>query len=104
MSKEVNVPKVVRRVIGIIEVDSGTVVVGDPAYTLSSVEDGKPGIDYAAVTRDFSEKPAIQLDDKPVVLLANFGGDGPYAVIGEFEDGEFMRAIIEFEPLDLEDD
>jgi len=100
MSREGNVAKVVRRVIGIIEVDSGTVVVGDPAYTLPSVEDGKPGIDYAAVTRDLSEKPAIQLDDKPVVLLSNFGGDGPYAVIGEFEDGEFMRAIIEFQPLE----
>ncbi len=100
MSREGTVTKIVRRVIGIIEVDSGTVVVGDPAYTLPSVKDGKPGIDYAAVTRDHSAKPGIQLDDQPVVLLANFGGDGPYAVIGEFEDGEFMRAIIEFEPLE----
>ena len=33
--------KVERRVIGIIEVDSGTVVVGDPAYTLPSVADAK---------------------------------------------------------------
>ncbi len=88
-----------RRIIGVIEVDSGTVVVGDPAYTLPSVEDGKAGIDYSAVLADV-ESHGRQLAEQPVVLLANFGGDGAYPVIGEFEDGEFMRAIIEFEPLD----
>lgn len=96
--------KVERRVIGIIEVDSGTVLVGDPAYALPNAEEGKPGIDYAAVLRTPDDVPAAQLDEKPVVLLANFGGDGAYQVIGEFEDGEFMRAIIEFEPLEDEDD
>jgi len=92
--------KVERRLIGIVEVDSGTVVVGDPAYMLPRAADGVAGIDYSAVLRDLGPKPAVQLDEKPVVLLANFGGDGPYPVFGEFEDGEFMRAIIEFEPLE----
>ncbi len=96
-------PKVERRMLGVIEVDSGTVVIGDPAYTLPDAAERKPGIDYSALP-DLTGAPAYQLADQPVVLLANFGGDGPYAVIGEFEDGEFMRAIIEFEPLDLEDD
>jgi hypothetical protein len=41
-----------------------------------------------------------QLDGKPVVLLSSFGGDGAYPVIAEFEDGELMRAVIEFEPLE----
>ena len=95
--------KVERRVVGIIEVDSGTVVVGDPAYTLPSAADGKSGIDYEAVLTD-DDSHGRQLADQPVVLLANFGGDGAYPVIGEFEDGEFMRAIIEFEPLDFDDD
>lgn len=95
--------KVERRVIGIIEVDSGTVVIGDPAYMLPAADDGKPGIDYSALP-ELTDAPAYQLADQPVVLLSNFGGDGAYRVIGEFEDGEFMRATIEFEPLELEDE
>jgi hypothetical protein len=89
--------------IGIIEVDSGTVVVGDPLYTLPSQERGKPGIDYSAVLTDV-ESHGRQLAGQPVVLLANFGGDGAYPVYGEFEDSEFMRATIEFEPLELHDE
>ena len=95
--------KTERRVIGIIEVDSGTVLVGDPAYALPYADRGKAGIDYSAVLTDVTSH-GRQLGGEPVVLLANFGGDGPYPVIGEFEDGEFMRAIIEFEPIELDDD
>ena len=41
--------KTERRVIGIIEVDSGTVVVGDPAYPLPRAAEGTPCINYAAL-------------------------------------------------------
>ena len=91
--------KVERRVIGVIEVDSGTVLVGDPTYALPDAERGRPGIDYSAVLADV-ESHGRRLGGEPVVLLANFGGDGLYRVIGEFEEGEFLRAIIEFEPLE----
>jgi hypothetical protein len=96
--------KIERRLIGIVEVDSGLVMISDPAYVLPRAEEKRPGVDYSVVLRDASNKPAVQLDGQGVVLLANFGGDGPYPVFGEFEDGEFMRAIIEFGPLDGEDD
>lgn len=92
--------KVERRVLGIVEVESGTVIVGDPTYSLPAADRGKPGIDFSAVLRDLSDRHGTQLDGQPVVLLANFGGDGAFQVFGEFEDGEFMRAIIEFEPLE----
>jgi len=88
-----------RRVIGVIEVDSGTVVVGDPVYALPYADRSKAGIDYSALP-DLTGAPAYQLGDQPVVLLSNFGGDGAYPVIGEFEDGGFTRAVIEFEPLE----
>ena len=94
--------KVERRVLGVIEVDSGTVIVGDPTYALPRKADGVAGIDYRRSPL-LTGAPAYQLDNKPVVLL-NFGGDGAFPVIGEFEDGEFMRAIIEFEPIDVGDD
>ncbi|MEP7378016.1 MAG: hypothetical protein ABI725_00480 [Chloroflexota bacterium] len=48
---------------------------GDPAYALPSAEEGKPGIDYAAMP-DLIGAPAYQLAAQPVVLLSNFGGDG----------------------------
>lgn len=38
-----------RRFLGIVEVDSGTLLVGDPAYCLPSIEHGKAGIDYSAI-------------------------------------------------------
>ena len=92
--------KTERRMIGIVEVDSGTVIISDPAYVLPRAEDNRPGTDYSAVLRDLTAAHATQLGGQGVVLLSNFGGDGPYPVYGEFEDGEFMRAIIEFEPLE----
>ena len=61
--------KLERRVIGIIEVDSGTVVVGDPCYALPSAERGKPGIDYSAIPH-LTGAPAYQLADRHVVLLS----------------------------------
>lgn len=93
--------KVERRMIGIVEVDSGTVIISDPAYALPRSQDSRPGMDYSVVLRDLTGAHATQLDGQGVVLLSNFGGDGPYPVFGEFEDGEFMRAIIEFEPLEI---
>lgn len=83
--------------------DSGTLLVGDPVYALPRPEDDKPGIDYQAVV-DSPDSHAVQLAGQPVVLLSRFGGDGAYPVFGEFEDGELLRAIVEFEPLEIEDE
>lgn len=38
-----------RRFLGVVEVDSGTLLIGDPTYCLPRAEDRKPGIDYQAV-------------------------------------------------------
>jgi hypothetical protein len=92
-----------RRFLGVVDVDSGTLIVGDPGYALPWADRGKTGIDYAVVIATDGSTPATQLADGPVVLLQHFGGDGIYPVYGEFEDGEFIRATIEFEPLDDEE-
>ena len=93
-----------RRFLGLIEVDSGTLVVGDPAYLLPDAERSKPGIDYRAVLEADQEAHASRIGGQPVLLVGNFGGDGTYAVAGEFEDGDLVRLVVDLDPIELEDD
>ena len=84
-----------RRFLSVVEVDSGTLLLGDPLNFLPEAARDRPGIDYAAVVDEPSEASSY-LDQKPVLLLGRFGGDGTFPVFGEFEDGEFLRVTIEF--------
>ena len=91
-----------RRFLGVVEVDSGSLLIGDPTYSLPNATRHKKGIDYDAVMR-LREEPAQHLDDQPVLLIARFGGDGTFPVFGEFdESGELLRVTIEFVGLDEE--
>jgi hypothetical protein len=83
-----------RRLLDLVEVDSGTLVIGDPAYILPSVADGRLGVDFGAVIA--SDDPIGSLDQTPALLLQAFGGDGSFPVFGEYEDGELVRVTIEF--------
>jgi hypothetical protein len=83
------------RFLGVVEVDSGTLLVGEPAYCLPSAEHGKAGIDYASVPQAPDEPPS-SLAGGMVLLLSQFGGDGTFPVFGEFEAGELVRVTIEF--------
>ena len=85
-----------RRFLGVVEVDSGTLIIGDPAYFLAHADAGKAGVDYETVIRADSTLPAQYLDDRPVLLLGQFGGDGTFPVFGEFEEGELLRVTVEF--------
>jgi hypothetical protein len=84
-----------RRFLGMVEVDSGTLLVGDPLYCLPEAALERSGIDYAAVI-DAPNEAASHLDEKPVLLLGRFGGDGTFPVFGEFDGGELLRVTIEF--------
>ena len=84
-----------RRFLGLVEVDSGTLLVGDPLYCLPEQARGRDGIDYAAVM-DSPDEVAAPLAGRPVLLLGRFGGDGTFPVFGEFEDGELVRVTIDF--------
>ena len=92
-----------RRLLGYVEVDSGTLLVGDPAYVLSREATGRQGIDYQAVMEasTTAQGPVGRLAGQPVLVLQQFGGDGSFPVFGEFEDDMFVRVIIEF--VDAED-
>jgi hypothetical protein len=84
-----------RRFLGVVEVDTGTLVLGDPASCLPHAERGKPGIDYAAVI-GAPVQTASYLDGQPVILLGGFGGDGAFPVYAEFDETGVVRVVIEF--------
>ena len=82
--------------LGVIEVDSGTLLLGDPAYCLPRAERAEPGIDYEAII-GAPDEPASYLGARPVLLLGRFGGDGTFPVYGEIDEyGELVRVTIEF--------
>lgn len=98
-----------QRFLGMVEVDSGTLIVGDPVYLLARASEGKQGLDYQAVI-DAPNEAAAPLAGRPVLLLGRLGGDGVFPVYGEFDDyGELVRVRVEFvgpdddEELDADD-
>ena len=92
-----------RKFLGVIEIDSGTVVIGDPAYLLPSAERSKPGIDYQAVID--AEPAAYQPFARGLaMLLTTPEGDGPLGVYGEFEDGVLWKVSVILDPIDVEDE
>jgi hypothetical protein len=85
-----------RRFLGLVEVDSGTLLIGDPAYALPHAVRGKPGVDYEA-TIPIDPDPAVPIQGLPVLLIARFGGDGTFPVYGELDEyGELTSVTVEF--------
>jgi len=86
----------VKRFLGLVEVDSGTLLVGDPLYCLASAREARTGIDYDAVVAA-PDEPASLVAGHPVLLLARFGGDGTFPVFAELDEHEeLVRGTIEF--------
>lgn len=97
-------PVLEHRFLGVVEVDSGTLLVGDPAYCLPRATDGTTGIDYDTVIQA-PNRPAGYLGGKPVLLLGRFGGDGTFPVYGDIdENGELVRVTIDFVGTDDSDE
>jgi hypothetical protein len=89
-------PALERRFLGMVEVDSGTLLLGDPLYCLRDATVGRPGIDYSTVIAA-PDKPASYLDGNLTMLLRQFGGDGTFPVFAEFdEDGFVVRVTVVF--------
>jgi hypothetical protein len=83
-----------RRFLGLVEVDSATLLLVDPCYLPESNPSALTG-------REGGEEAAAPELAVPAVhglglLLRRFGGDGTFPVFGEVEDGVLVRATIEF--------
>jgi hypothetical protein len=85
-----------RRFLGVVEVDSGTVVIGDPSYLLTRRSSGAEGLDYEEVLRRDLDVLSTTLAGRPVLLISGFGGDGTFPVFGEFDEGMLSRVTVEF--------
>jgi hypothetical protein len=90
-----------RRVLGFVEVDSGTLLIGDPAYLRPDRE--------SAVAMDTALAPdafAASVLRDTTLIIGRFGGDGTYPVIGEFDEaGVLARVTVEFvDPWDEDQD
>lgn len=93
-----DVPLSTEKFIGVVEVDSGTLVIGDPAYLLPHAARGKGGVDYETVIE--ARDPIGRLGGQPVLLLQQFGGDGTFPVFGQYEGGELIRVSIDLVELE----
>jgi hypothetical protein len=93
-------PVIERKFVGSVSVDSGTMVLGDPAYLLPSKEREKPGVDYQAVI-DAGPDEFQTFANGTSLLLQLSMGDGTYPVWGEFEDGEFMSITVYLTPTEV---
>lgn len=93
-----------RRFLGVVEVDSGTLLISDPAYVLPRGEEDRPGIDFQAVI-DTQLKPnaAYPFADK-LALLIGLDSDGPYGVWGDFDDELLVSVHIDMNPIGSSED
>ena len=87
--------------LGFVEVDSGTLLIGDPAYLGADTE---LAVETDAVLAPDAFAAPVLRDT--ALLIGRFGGDGTYPVIGEFDEaGVLARVTVEFvDPWDDESD
>jgi hypothetical protein len=82
------------RFLGVVEVDSGRLLLVDPIYD--------EAVGQAVAVMD--DAPATSIGGVGL-LLAAFGGDGTYPAFGTFdEDGVLERVVIEFLAPELDEE
>lgn len=80
--------------LGNVEVDSGSLLLADPAYVLPDRERGKPGVDHGDVQAAVGH--VARVAGGLGLVVGNFGGDGSFPVFGELEDGVMYKLTILF--------
>ena len=88
-----------RRLLGIVEVDTGTLVIGDPAYLTADTE--TRAIDAGLAVDAAVSQFVVPIGSGLALQIQNFGGDGSFAVYGDFDDEELMSIVVDLEPVEL---
>ena len=82
--------------IGVVEIDSGCLVIGDPAYLLASARHGKAGVDYQTVVDADWRKAITPIASGFALLLQRFGGDERFPVWARFDGPELVSLPVDF--------
>ena len=91
-----------RKFLGVVEVDSGTLVIGDPGYLLPRKSRNVPGIDFETVVASLGETNPTPFANGLTLLFA-LDADGPYPVYGDYEEGEMIQIRVVLDPIDLDE-
>ena len=100
MREPEDAPVVQRKFVGLVSVDSGTMVVGDPLHLLARPDGTTPGVDFQAVI-DAESDEVQPFASGSSLLLSLAMGDGTYPVFGEWEDGDFMSITVYLTPTEI---
>lgn len=100
--------RIIMKQIGKIYVDSGTIIIGDPCYflhtRLDEKEFGKGWKGYCDITEDMFKDGYLQIGKGTAVTTCTLYGDGAYPVYAEVENNRIVRVMIDFDPIDEDDD
>jgi hypothetical protein len=91
-----------RKFLGVVEVDSGSLVIGDPGYLLPRKSRDVPGIDFQEVIDTDASRDGVRFANG-LTLLFGVDADGPYPVYGDYEEGELFQVRVVLDPIDLDE-
>ena len=84
------------RFLGVVEPDSGTLLLSNPADCLFATASGRTGTDFSAIVAA-PDEPGVCLVGRPMLLIRCFSGDGAFPVFADGdENGVVSRVMIEF--------
>lgn len=83
------------RLLGVVEVGTGTLVIGDPDYLVPELH-GRTRLEYREVREADTREYAVPVADGMALLVQRFGGGERFPVYGEFVDDELMAVRVDF--------
>lgn len=77
------------KLIGKVRVDSGIIIIADPAYAFPDDEADN------FISEDFMDiRESTQLDKLEGVVLTGFGGDGEFPVYGNYDEENVLTSVV----------
>lgn len=93
--------KIERKIIGVVGVDSGMLLISDPSYVLHQspprFECGRTWTEFCQLIDTEHQLSTPRTNIPLAVNFGDFGGDGVFQVVGEYEGKLLKKVIIQFE-------